>query len=242
MDESTGVGVLDKIDLILATIATEPSTLAELSEATGIARPTAHRLAGALIMLRYLERDAHGRYVLGSRLNELAGSHADELLVRASAPVLHELRDTTAASAQLYQRRGAERLCVAAVEPVAGLRDSVPVGTSLPMTAGSAAQVLAAWDSAEQVHALCATARYTAADLARVRRLGWAHSVGEREAGLASVSAPIRDPHGGVIAAVSVSGPIERIGKRVRPPITAAVLRAADQLQNLVNSGSPESY
>ena len=46
--------------------------------------------------------------------------------------------------------------------------------------------------------------------LAEVRRRGWAQSAAEREPGVASVSAPVRDAKGVVIAAVSVSGPIDR--------------------------------
>ena len=54
-------------------------------------------------------------------------------------------------------------------------------------------------------------ARFTATTLSGVRRRGWAQSVGEREPGVASVSAPVRGPSGRVVAAVSVSGPIERL-------------------------------
>ena len=43
---------------------------------------------------------------------------------------------------------------------------------------------------------------------------GNAQSAAEREAGVASVSAPVRDGRGNVIAAVSVSGPIDRMGRR----------------------------
>ena len=46
------------------------------------------------------------------------------------------------------------------------------------------------------------------------RRRGWAQSVGEREPGVASVSAPVRGPGGKVVAAISISGPIERMGRQ----------------------------
>lgn len=236
MDQSTGVGVLDKIDLILTAVAGQPRTLADLSLTTGIARPTAHRLAGALIALRYLAKDTSGHYMLGPRIADLAGSRVAELLVHSSGPVLQMLRDETSASAQLYRRLGENRLCIASVEPSSGLRDSVPAGTTLPMTAGSAAQVLLAWAAKDDITASCRSAKFTGKDLARVRQQGWAHSVAEREAGLASVSAPVRGPQGEVIAAVSVSGPIDRIGTDVRPDLTTAVTRAAGQLESLVGA------
>jgi DNA-binding IclR family transcriptional regulator len=67
--------------------------------------------------------------------------------------------------------------------------------------------------------------------LLEVRRRGWAQSVGEREPGVASVSAPVRDASGAVVAAVSVSGPIDRMGRRPGARWAADLLAAADALQ-----------
>jgi DNA-binding IclR family transcriptional regulator len=100
---------------------------------------------------------------------------------------------------------------VAAAELAAGLRNTVPIGTRLPLTAGSAAQVLLAWEDPDRLHRGVATAVFSAQTLARVRRQGWAATVAERQVGVASVSAPVRSSTGRVIAAVSLSGPIERL-------------------------------
>lgn len=74
MDDSSGVGVLDKAALVLAALERNPLTLAGLVTATGLARPTAHRLAVALEHHRFVGRDLQGRFVLGPRLIELAES------------------------------------------------------------------------------------------------------------------------------------------------------------------------
>jgi DNA-binding IclR family transcriptional regulator len=68
--------------------------------------------------------------------------------------------------------------------------------------------------------------------LLEVRRRGWAQSVAEREPGVASVSAPVRDAAGQVVAAVSVSGPIDRMGRRPGARWAADLLAAADALQS----------
>jgi DNA-binding IclR family transcriptional regulator len=81
------------------------------------------------------------------------------------------------------------------------------------MRAGSAAQVLAAWAPATERASLVKGAAFTEVDLVRVRERGWAHSLGQREPGVASLAAPVRDSGGSVIAAVSISGPIERLTK-----------------------------
>jgi DNA-binding IclR family transcriptional regulator len=143
------------------------------------------------------------------------------------------LRDATGESAQLYLRRADERICVGAAERASGLRDTVPVGAVLPMTAGSAAQVLLAWEPPEAVMPLLPRCKFTGRTLAEVRRRGWAQSVAEREAGVASVSAPIRDRTGRVIAAISVSGPIERLGRRPGDRHAMAVVRAGQRLSGL---------
>ena len=65
MDNSSGVGVLDKAALVLGALETGPTTLAGLVSATGLARPTAHRLAVALEHHRLVSRDLQGRFVLG---------------------------------------------------------------------------------------------------------------------------------------------------------------------------------
>jgi len=63
-----------------------------------------------------------------------------------------------------------------------------------------------------------------------VRRRGWAQSIGEREPGVASVSAPVRGPSNRVVAAVSVSGPIERLSRHPGRMHAQAVIDAAGRL------------
>ena len=235
--KNSGVGVLDKAVAILTTLESGPHSLAELVAATGISRPTAHRLAVALEFHRQVTRDLSGRFVLGPRSGELAAAAGEDRLLAAAAPALTSLRDATGESAQLYRRQGDLRICVAVAERVSGLRDSVPIGAALTMQAGSAAQVLLAWEDSDRIHRGLTNARFTAAQLAAVRRRGWAQSMGEREAGVASVSAPVRGPNGKVIAAVSISGPIERLGRqpgRLHAAVVAATAaRLSEHIANV---------
>jgi DNA-binding IclR family transcriptional regulator len=210
--EHSGIGVIDKAAAILAATAVAPLSLAELVEATGIPRATAHRLAMALYLHRLLGRDADGRFLPGRWLAELATAVPDPLLI-AAAPVLNWVRDETGESAQLYRLDGNERVCVAVAERATGLRTTVPVGSRLPLTAGSGAQVLCAWRTDAGLDEILTTAVFSTRTLTEVRRRGWAHSVAQREAGVASVSAPVWAGDTDVIAALSISGPIERLGR-----------------------------
>lgn len=235
--KNSGVGVIDKAIAILTTLESGPHSLAQLVSETGIARPTAHRLAVALEFHRLVARDLNGRFVLGPRSGELAAAAGEDRLIAAAAPALTALRDATGESAQLYRRQGDLRICVAVAERLSGLRDSVPIGAALTMQAGSAAQVLLAWEDSERIHRGLINARFTAAQLAAVRRRGWAQSIGEREAGVASVSAPVRGPNGKVIAAVSISGPLERLGRqpgRLHAAVVAATAaRLSEHIANV---------
>lgn len=230
MGKSSGVGVLDKAVSVLDALEAGPASLAMLVDATGLARPTAHRLAVALEQHRLVSRDTRGRFVLGSRLAELASAAGEDRMLAVSGPVLARLRDATGESAQLYRRRGESRICVAASERASGLRDTVPVGAALPMTAGSAAHVLLAWEDPDKVHRVLRDAQFTAATLSAVRRRGWAYSAAERESGVASLSAPVRGHNGRVVAAVSISGPVERLGRSPGRVYAQPVLEASESI------------
>lgn len=229
MRQHSGIGVLDKAVGLLDVIAESPCGLAELCERSGLPRATTYRLAAALEVHRLLARDDEGRWRLGPAVTELAAKVNDPLLA-AGTVVLPRLRETTGESVQLYRREGTSRVCVAALEPAAGLRDTVPVGARLPMTAGSGAKVLLAHSDAATREAVLPRAQFTDRVLAEVRRRGWAQSVAEREPGVASVSAPVRDGRGVVIAAISVSGPIDRMGRRPGTRWAADLLLAAEEL------------
>jgi len=217
--------------MVLRTVAASPCGLADLCARTGLPRATAHRLAVGLEVHRLLSRGGDGRWRPGPALRELGEGALDPLL-DAAAMVLPRLRDVTGESVQLYRRDGMVRVCVAAAEPHSGLRDTVPVGARLPMTAGSGAKILAAWADPATRHAVLGEAVFGERTLLEVRRRGWAQSVAERESGVASVSAPVRDGAGTVIAAVSVSGPVERIGRRPGVRWAADLLAAAEALHN----------
>lgn len=209
------MGVLDKAVSILTALGGGPLALTDLTEATGLPRATTHRLASALEKHGLVRRDAGGAFALGPALSRLARSAAGAAgrnLVDAALPALSALRDSTGESAQLYVRAGDERVCVLSLESPHSLRTIVHVGASLPMDRGSAARVLAEGP--------------VGAPPGGAGAVPWAQSVEEREKGVASVSAPVV-LDGQVVAAVSVSGPVERTTRQPGRRYGAAVAAAA---------------
>lgn len=204
------MGVLDKAVLVLSALASSPMSLNSLVERTGIARATAHRLATALEAHRLVDRDGDGRFVLGPRMAELgAAAISHRPLAEVARPALEALREASGESVQLYVPRGDVRVCIASLESPHSLRTIVPVGAALPMDRGSAARVLSGDE--------------------RALRRGWAETVEEREKGVASVSAPVR-AGSQVVAAVSVSGPIERTTRTPGRRYAEAVVEAAERI------------
>jgi DNA-binding IclR family transcriptional regulator len=204
----SGVGVVDKAVGVLGVLERGPQSLAELVAATGLTRATAHRLAVALEAHGFVRRDEDGRFTLGLRLIGLGHAAAEAVPGWLDArPALAWLQEQTGESVQLYVRDRGVRVCVESLEAPHELRTIVPVGARLPLDRGSGGRVL----------------RDGAAS-------GWVESVEERQAGVASVSAPVVDPSGRVVAAVSVSGPVDRTTRTPGRRYGAAVAEAARRI------------
>ncbi len=131
-------------------------SLGDLVKATGLARPTAHRLAVALAHHRLVARDVQGRFMLGPRLTELASATISDELITVADPILQKLSLEADESTQLYRRQGDWRVCAATAARPTGMHESIPVGTQLSMQAGSAAQVLLAWEDQNRIVEACA--------------------------------------------------------------------------------------
>ena len=213
-DRISEVGVLDKAVVLLDALGVSPTSvsLGQLAASTGIHRATAHRLLTSLHIHGLVRVDEQSRWSLGTRLVALGARASLGLpLQDVAGHSLALLRDETEESVQLYVRHGDSRVCVASLESTHGLRTIVALGETLPLSKGSAGAVLL--------------------DLDGVREMGWAESVGERQAGVASVSAPIFDRSGRVRAAVSVSGPIERTSKQPGRKYADSVMASARAIE-----------
>ena len=229
---ASGVGVLDKAVVILTFLSEGgPATLAEVVEGTGLARPTAYRLLSALEAHHLVARGGR-RYVLGMRLLGWGAGAAGVDLIEVSRPVLAALAEESGESVQLYVREGDRRVCAASVERAGGgLRDTVPVGAVLPLERGSGGKVLLAW--AEDGEKFSGVGK---AELEEIRSQGWAESVAEREAGVASVSAPVFGADGKLRAAVCASGPISRLGEHPGERLAGLVVAAAREIEGSLGS------
>jgi DNA-binding IclR family transcriptional regulator len=216
VDTVSGVGVVDKAVAVLRALERLGSAnLADVQAATNLPRATAHRLLMALESHGLVRRDGDGRFGLGLGLIALGRAASDAFpLADFARPVLVELRDRTGEGVQLFVREGGGRRCLVSLQSAHGLRWIVPEGAVLPLRVGSAGRVLAGETGPD----------------------GWVASVEEREAGVASVSSPVLDEQGDVVAAVSVSGPLGRMSRRPGARFGAEVVAAAGRLSAAINT------
>ena len=240
---------LDRLVGILEAVAASkrPVGAADVAQATGLSLPTVARLMQELVAQDMLHRSAHDRrYTLGPKLFTLARAAAAQLdgaaLVR---PVLDDLRDVTGETVSLHVLRGGQRVCVAEAPSRHEVRRVVPLGLTQPLVGTATGEVLLAGATAEERSRVLDSLGLAAPEqrelerrLERVREQGWALVVDDWRAGLAGLSAAVRD--GGItVAALSASGPSARFTEKVARGHVDDILEAARQLSEHAGSAVP---
>lgn len=222
-NNNTNVGVLDKIVSILSWIAENNGGLKEIVAETKIPRSTAHRLLLALEQHRLVTRRLNSYYI-GTQI--IGWSEASKLteLIKVTKPLLINLRNLVGESTQLYVREGNNRVCLVSVEPIAGLKNTVPVGAVYPLDVGSAGKVIFAWDEIKT----------DSSNTSEILEQGWAQSIEEREEGVASVSAPVLKS-GVLIGVISISGPISRLGLEPGKNLSDTLIKTSKEIELALN-------
>lgn len=209
--------------------------LTEIARRAGLPLSTAHRLVADLTAWGALERTSDGDYRIGLRLWEVATLAPRGVGVREAAlPFLEDLYEATHQNVHLAVRDGTQALYV---ERISG-RGAVPVvsrvGGRLPLHATGVGLVLLAYAPAEVQESVLAAPlhRYTPHTvtapralrrmLAEVRRTRVAISSGLLDPEALSIAAPVFDPGGEVVAALSVVVPSTADAAVYVPAVSAA--------------------
>jgi DNA-binding IclR family transcriptional regulator len=197
----------------------------EIARMVGLSSSATGRLLAAMKDRGILSQNPDTRaYSMGARVLSWAGVFNGTLVVRNLAlPAIQELHQSTRESISLYILDGNERLCIERLESPQTVRIITRVGRRLPLYAGSAGKVMLAFLSPERQEEYFRTVSLTALtphtiidlkvlrqELTKVREQGCAVSYGEWIEDAAGVAAPILDQTGEVVAALSISGPIQR--------------------------------
>jgi DNA-binding IclR family transcriptional regulator len=200
----------------------------EISRMLNLSSSVTGRLLAALKELGILSQNPSTRaYSMGPRVLSWAGVYNASLDVRNQAiQAITELHDSTRETISLYILDGKDRVCIERLESPQGVRIVNRVGRRLPLYAGSAGKVMLAYLPKERQESLINDTPLTPLtnktitepaslrrELKRVREHGCAISYGEWIEDAAGVAAPIFNHESEVIAAVSISGPLQRFTK-----------------------------
>ncbi len=212
------------LDVLLCFLDAEGELgVTEISQRLGIHRGRIHRFLTASKKKGFVSQNPRTRrYSLGFRVMELSYALTRQFdVVSQVQPHLLELRNTTQESAGLAVRVADHRIHLTQVESEREIRQTFPIGKPLPLRAGAAGKLLVAFQPAEEVDRLLSTPLERLTDctitgldelrveMERVRRQGYAMSLGERMAGSRSIAAPVWSSRGDVMA-LTVSGPAFR--------------------------------
>ena len=217
--------------------------VSELARRLGLGKSTVHRMLTTLVAEGLIEQNPRtGGYRLGIVMFELGQAvrvHMD--LHAAVGPVLGELRAQTGESSQVGVLDGHEVVYVDRMESAHSLRLFTETGRRVPVHCTSSGKVLLAYLPEVRRQAVLRAAplealtphtitdrSQLAAELDRVRRRGWAEAVNEREVGVASIAAPVRDISGEVVAAISIGVPLARCSVMALRRLAPVIMEAAE--------------
>ncbi|OUM39427.1 IclR family transcriptional regulator [Arthrobacter sedimenti] len=203
---------LERAAAILDAVGRSAVSASELSRQTGLSQSTSHRLALQMAEYGFLQRTESGTFRLGDRFIRSA-------LENAGRPVLHDLRDRTGETAQLWVRRGDERVCLVSADSRHELRATVPPGARLPLPLGGSGRLLVAEDSA----------------MTELAATGWVESIGVRTPGLGSINVPVWNGKD-MIAAVCLAMPLVRVAESPGKDHGELVISAAQKISEAMNN------
>lgn len=245
--------VIRAIDVLLS-LQDGPQSLAAISERTGVAKPTVHRLLATLGHEQLVIRNpVTSDYLLGPGCLGIAsavlrGSGGLGLVARST---LERVVDETQETVALHISIGLQRVCIQQIPSPQPVRYESTMGVPKPIYTGSMGKILLAFmkddDRAELLSQLSLrpVTRNTRTDktvleteLRQVQRQGWSTSRGEQAEGVAAISAPVLDMHGHVLASLSVIGPAARLTDATMTRFRPMVVKAAEEISTTLRGNA----
>jgi IclR family KDG regulon transcriptional repressor len=194
----------------------------ELSAKLGFSPATVQRILKTLKAYSFLDQDEKTRqYRLGNIyykfLHTLQSTYPFTV---AASPFMNRLLSSIQETVHLNVIEGMDRLCIDNIESHRNLKASMPIGSRSPLYAGASSKCLLAFSSDDFVHNYLENVEIRRltnntitnvnrlrSELEKIKRQGYAASLGEHIPGLGSISAPVFDHKGLVLASISLAIP-----------------------------------
>jgi IclR family transcriptional regulator, pca regulon regulatory protein len=241
--------VIDSVEkafrLLQSFSARHPTmTVSEAAELTGLTRATARRILLTFSRLGFATTDGR-KFQLTPRVLRLGYGYLSSLPVWEHAqPYMRALADELRESCSMATLDGSEIVYVARVPGSRTMSITLNTGSRLPAYPTSMGRVLLAGLDEPALKAYFDQVRLDRltpntitepealrAELDRVREQGFALVDGEREEGVRSAAAPVRDETGRVLAAINVSANAARVSlEQLRDVCVPRVVETADAI------------
>ena len=222
----SSIQVIDRCANLLDAIGQydEPVSLKILAADTGLHPSTAFRILGALIDVRFVEKDSAGFYVLGKKLVNLAGKVPRGIDLREEAlDIMESLRDAIGETVNLTVREGDEVIYIERVTPKRMMRVEQVIGSRAPLHVTAVGKLMLGELGDHFIRAYAKRTglkRYTPHTITTAKDLlnivhhaqaeGVAYDNEEAEEGVGCIGVLIYDDRKSVLAGLSISAPIER--------------------------------
>jgi DNA-binding IclR family transcriptional regulator len=226
------VSAVDRALVVLATLARHGGALTaiELMAKTGLSQSTLYRQLATLKRWGFV-LEAEGRYAPGPLSLQLAlGFDLASHLAQQARPDMLALAQQSQESVGLIVAVNGQAVCIDMVESRQALRCSFEKGRSVPLQKGASAKCLLAHLSPSALNATLAATSPSSADLAElaaIRKCGYAVSTGEVDAGVWGISAPLFGADKRAVGALTLMAPSVRVPSQQSPLIQMTVVAAA---------------
>lgn len=223
-------------------------SLSELSQRTGLPKPTVHRLATQLVEQGALDRTKYG-YQVGMSLFELGSTFASQRGLRDLAnPFITDLVAATQATVHFGVLDGIDVVYMERMSPHNAIDIPTSPGARMPSYCSGIGKALLAFSPSSVVDAVIdhglapltprtlRSAESLRRNLATVRESGVAYDFEEGKLGVACVAAPVLDNSGRAIAAISVTTSTPRFHERFNPAVqlaAASLTRVVRQMRDI---------
>jgi IclR family acetate operon transcriptional repressor len=250
------VQALDRGLALLEIIAqADGLSLTSIAQRAGIAPSTAHRILATLKAAGFVQCDeARGGYLIGVKAFKIGSAFLrNRKLVDVGRGVMRDLMAASGETSSLGIENDGSVVFISQLESHHAIRAFHRPGARGPLHASSLGKAILAWLPEPEVIRLLhriglpkltertiIAPEVLLADLALIRRRGWAVDDEERADGLRCAGAPVFNEHAEVIGALSVSGPTIRMTDERLGELGPLVKRAAADLTDRVGGMAPK--
>jgi DNA-binding IclR family transcriptional regulator len=220
----------------------------EIADRLHVANSTVHRLVTTLMSEGFITKDRHkNSYRLGTSILALGNIVTTQHKIHTiSQSVLEALVQRSNETAHIGILRDFDVIYLNKIECSHPVRLLSHLGRRNPAHCTSTGQVLLAHLPAKDLDTflLNKLERYTSKTitdpedlltlLRKIKKQGYSLSVEELHKGVSSISAPIQDSKGQVVAAVTIAGPTQRINSHTISTLIKLVMKASKEMSYLL--------